>query len=117
MVLPYLSIINEKTDHLAQLLAPLRARVKVTRACGWSSAGRAAAGAGKRSRPARVGERPRCLCTPQGYVAGGDESGQPLAARGGETVAVCTIEKSNVCVNRLAQEGRLGEWVCELALC
>ena len=76
VVLPYLSIINEKTEHLSALLAPLHLRVK-------------------------------------GYTSGGDESGQPLAARGGESVAVCTIEKANVCVNRLAQEGRLGELVCE----
>lgn len=26
----------------------------------------------------------------------------------GETVAICTIEKANVAINRLAQEGRLG---------
>jgi hypothetical protein len=29
--------------------------------------------------------------------------------RRGETVAICTIEKANVAINRLAQEGRLGE--------
>lgn len=33
-----------------------------------------------------------------------------LACRG-ETVAVCTMEKANVALNKLAQEGRLGEAV------
>lgn len=32
----------------------------------------------------------------------------PLDRRG-ETVAVCTMEKANVALNKLAQEGRLGE--------
>eukprot|EP00887_Chlorella_sp_A99_P004871 scaffold4.g4871.t1 len=48
--------------------------------------------------------------TVKGYF-GSEEGGQPLAPRG-ETVAVCTIEKANVAINRLAAEGRLGELCC-----
>ncbi|KAK9826374.1 hypothetical protein WJX81_004727 [Elliptochloris bilobata] len=42
---------------------------------------------------------------------GNDESGQPLAVRG-EALAVCTIEKANVTINRLIAEGRLDELCC-----
>jgi hypothetical protein len=73
VVLPYISIVGEKTEHLTALLRPMGASVK-------------------------------------GFF-GGDEDGRPLASRG-EDVAVCTIEKANSAINRLAQEGRLGELCC-----
>ncbi|PSC69888.1 helicase and polymerase-containing TEBICHI [Micractinium conductrix] len=73
VVLPYVSIVSEKAEHLAQVLAPMHASVK-------------------------------------GFY-GAEEKGQALAPRG-ETVACCTIEKANVAINRLAQEGRLGELCC-----
>ena len=72
-VLPYISIVCEKTDHLTAILKPMRATVR-------------------------------------GYF-GSDESRAPLSP-GAEMVAVCTIEKANVCINRLAQEGRLGDLAC-----
>ncbi|KAK9835774.1 hypothetical protein WJX74_007629 [Apatococcus lobatus] len=48
--------------------------------------------------------------TVQGYF-GLNDSGTPLSARG-EDVAVCTIEKANVAINKLIQEKRLGELAC-----
>lgn len=72
-VLPYISIVCEKTEHLTTILKPMKASVR-------------------------------------GFF-GAEESRAPLSP-GGEAVAVCTIEKANVCVNRLAQEGRLGELAC-----
>ena len=75
VVLPYISIVSEKTDHLNHLLRPIRATVR-------------------------------------GYYSSMDsQSSSPLAVNG-EAVAVCTIEKANVCINRLIQEGRLGELCC-----
>lgn len=70
MVLPYISIVAEKTEHLSCVLAPLG-------------------------------------CAGVKGFFGNEEGGAALGPRG-ETVAVCTIEKANVAVNRLAQEGRLG---------
>ena len=70
VVLPYISIVAEKTEHLSCVLAPLG-------------------------------------CAGVKGFYGNEEGGAALGPRG-ETVAVCTIEKANVAVNRLAQEGRLG---------
>eukprot|EP00798_Chlamydomonas_sp_ICE-L_P011821 gene11821-33942_t len=72
VVLPYISIVNEKTDHLSHVLAPMGCRVK-------------------------------------GYC--GMDSGCPLS-RKDEGLAVCTIEKANVAINRLVQEGRMFELCC-----
>lgn len=69
-MLPYISIVAEKTEHLTTILAPLG-------------------------------------CAGVKGFCGSEEGGTALGPRG-ETVAVCTIEKANVAVNRLAQEGRLG---------
>ncbi|KAL0029501.1 hypothetical protein WJX77_012503 [Trebouxia sp. C0004] len=73
VILPYVSVVAEKTEHLTTILAAMRCKVK-------------------------------------GYYGSG-EGGTPLAP-GGESVAVCTIEKANVAINKLVQEGRLGELTC-----
>ncbi|DBA82486.1 TPA: hypothetical protein ACH3X2_000714 [Trebouxia sp. C0005] len=73
VVLPYVSVVAEKTEHLTTILAAMRCKVK-------------------------------------GYYGSG-EGGTPLAP-GGESVAVCTIEKANGAINKLVQEGRLGELTC-----
>ncbi|KAK9789408.1 hypothetical protein WJX73_009184 [Symbiochloris irregularis] len=49
-------------------------------------------------------------CKVRGYFGAG-ETGTPLAPWQ-ETVAVCTIEKANMTVNKLIQEGRVGELTC-----
>ncbi len=74
VVLPYISIVSEKTEHLSDLLRPIKATVR-------------------------------------GYHGTMDSASPPLAPNG-EAVAVCTIEKANVCINRLLQEGRLSELSC-----
>jgi DNA polymerase theta len=74
VVLPYISIVSEKTEHLSDLLRPIKATVR-------------------------------------GYHGAMDSASSPLAPNG-EAVAVCTIEKANVCINRLLQEGRLAELSC-----
>ena len=75
VVLPYISIVSEKTDHLNHLLRPIKATVR-------------------------------------GYYSSMDSQLSSPLAPNGEAVAVCTIEKANVCINRLLQEGRLGELCC-----
>ncbi|KAK9815292.1 hypothetical protein WJX72_001157 [[Myrmecia] bisecta] len=72
-VLPYVSVVAEKTAHLSTILQAMNCKVK-------------------------------------GYM-GNDDAGMPLAPRG-ESVAVCTIEKANVAINKLILEGRLGELCC-----
>ncbi|BDA50034.1 DNA polymerase theta [Coccomyxa sp. Obi] len=49
-----------------------------------------------------------CKC--KGFY-GNSENGTPLQP-GGEAIAVCTIEKANVAINRLVQENRLDELCC-----
>ena len=71
VILPFVSIVSEKADHLAAVLKPVGATVK-------------------------------------GYFGRDEAAGQPLAP-GGEHVAVCTMEKAAMCLNKLSQEGRLGE--------
>ena len=75
VVLPYISIVSEKTEHLSHLLRPIKATVR-------------------------------------GYYGAMDSSSSSPLAPNGESVAVCTIEKANVCINRLLKEGRLAELSC-----
>jgi DNA polymerase theta len=75
VVLPYISIVSEKTEHLSHLLRPIKATVR-------------------------------------GYFGAMDSSSSSPLAPNGETVAICTIEKANVCINRLLQEGRIAELSC-----
>ncbi|KAH7617243.1 putative Helicase and polymerase-containing protein TEBICHI [Nannochloris sp. 'desiccata'] len=75
VVLPYISIVSEKTEHLSRLLRPIKTTVR-------------------------------------GYYGAMDSSSSSPLAPNGEAVAVCTIEKANVCINRLLQEGRLAELSC-----
>lgn len=113
VVLPYVSIVNEKREHLEAVLRPMHASVK-----GFSGgaedganaqplAPRCVYGWGQASlqRLLKLGPSPAALLT--AYF-----SGCPLSRCSGETVAICTIEKANVAINRLAQEGRLGELCC-----
>lgn len=44
-------------------------------------------------------------------LAAGEVEGTPLSV-GGEAVAVCTIEKANMAINKLIAEDRLGELCC-----
>lgn len=75
VVLPYISIVSEKTEHLSHLLRPIKATVR-------------------------------------GYFGAMDSSSSSPFAPNGEAIAICTIEKANVCINRLLQEGRLAELSC-----
>ncbi|GMH42021.1 hypothetical protein BSKO_09940 [Bryopsis sp. KO-2023] len=71
-VLPFVSIVIEKSGHLKNILNPVGLQV-------------------------------------QGYF--GDDRTAVLKPQG-ESVAVCTMEKANVAVNKLMEEGRLGEISC-----
>ena len=128
VVLPYVSIVNEKSEHLAEVLAPMHATVRgfsggaaedgaasqpLAPRCGGSRgwAGRRGAGRWWQRRGAGVASarapEQRCRCPNQ--APGPTADGRPCS---GETVAVCTIEKANVAINRLVQEERLGELCC-----
>ena len=75
VVLPYISIVSEKAEHLSHLLRPVKATVR-------------------------------------GYYGAMDSASSSPLSKKGEAVAICTIEKANVCINRLLQEGRLAELSC-----
>ncbi|RMZ52974.1 hypothetical protein APUTEX25_001093, partial [Auxenochlorella protothecoides] len=73
VILPYLSIVQEKADHLSFILGALG-------------------------------------CSVKGYTGGLDEH-TPLGV-GGERVAICSMEKAHVVLDRLTLECRLGEVGC-----
>ena len=120
VVLPYVSVANEKGAHLADVLAPMHATAKAF--VGTSEEGQASQplaprrGAGGSAVGLLMPHALAVLCSlplatpiPMRFR----QCCAPInAPRRGETVAVCTIEKANAAINRLAQEGRLGELCC-----
>lgn len=125
VVLPYVSIVNEKSEHLSAVLAPMHASVRgfsstgeeggavqplAPRCVGWRQNQQATRWGGRTMQPADLltccAHRVCLLCSRHASLPA-----PPHGCRG-ETVAICTIEKANVAINRLLQEGRLGELCC-----
>ena len=108
-ILPYISVVAEKAGHLADVLSCTGARCR-----GYH-------GRAERSTPLQPG----CACAPGAVTALGSRwavtrsmvlsgplrmlsSAAACPLSRSEEVAICTIEKANVAINRLVQEGRLG---------